>query len=74
MAEDKMFLTRSIDRFAGNVPEGKDAGWTVDGDRAFAWNRAGDVVSTKTRPGENDATVNFRLMAALDVLGVGANV
>lgn len=58
-------ITRAMGRFADHVPDGADSCFSHDGDRAYLFNREGDVVTTRRRDGENDDTLCFRLRAAL---------
>lgn len=58
-------MSLDLDSFVKAIPEGRDMALSVVDDRAYLFNREGDVVSTKLRPGENRATLAFRLRAAL---------
>lgn len=63
-------ITRVMNRFPLFVPEGQEVAVAVDGDRAYVFDRAGNVASTLRREGENDETLHFRLHAGLLALGV----
>ncbi|MDB6454722.1 hypothetical protein [Falsirhodobacter sp. 20TX0035] len=63
-------LVKMMDRFAPAVPDGHEHCMSYSDDRAFMFNRAGDLVSTKMRDGENDDTLRFRLLAAITAVEV----
>lgn len=63
-------ITRWINRFPDFVPDGHELAVSMDGARAYIFDRAGNVVSTLRRDGENDETLRFRLRAGLLAVGV----
>ena len=63
-------LTRGLDRFKQYVPEGAGECFSFDGNRAYLFDRHGNVVTTLRQDGENEATLRFRLVAALTAISV----